>query len=115
MYKNLKKFNIAIRYYKKAIKIREEQFGKINLLTSNSYYSFAKYYEDMNSFELAMKYYQKSFLARYYLMGENYIKTKTTQKNLQQTYLALGHTEQEFNQYLSDLLSNPLPPPTQED
>ena len=79
------------------------------------YHNIASVYDDTGDYPQALAFYQKALLVFLKKLGTEHDYTKHTFAGMANSYLALGHTEEEFNQYLSDLLSNPLPPPTQED
>ena len=105
----------AMAFYQKALAIREKVLGKQHPLTATTYNNIALVYDNMGDCPQALEWYQKAVPIFYKRLGEAHPNTKIVRNNMQSTYLALGHTQEEFSQYLSDLLSNPLPPPTQED
>jgi tetratricopeptide (TPR) repeat protein len=115
VYKDLGKYDEAIIWYSKALLIRERIFGKKHPETAKIYYSKAFIYQLQKKFKQALLLYENAIIIFYFIFDHNHSDILNCIEYMRSTYLALGHTEQEFSQYLSDLLSNPPPPPTQED
>ena len=89
--------------------IFEKVLGKEHPSTT-SYITSRRCIERQGDYPQALEFYEKAFMIVYKKLGEANPKTKTICYNMRAAYLALGHTEQEFNQYLSDLLSILSPP-----
>ena len=105
----------ALAFYEKDLAISEKVLGKEHPDTATSYNNIAGICQAQGDYPQALEWYQKAVLVFYKRLGEAHPNTKIVRDNMQSTYLALDHTEQEFNQYFSDLLSNLSPPRTQED
>ncbi len=105
----------ALAFYEKDLAISEKVLGKQHPDTATSYMNISFVYYELEEYRIAIEWILKAIFTNIKIFGVDHPKTKNSINGLYANYLALGHTEQEFSQYLSDLLSIPLPPPTQED
>ena len=105
----------ALEGYQRALAIREKVLGKDHPDTAGTYMNISLVYYELEEYRIAIEWILKAIFTNIKIFGVDHPKTKNSINGLYANYLALGHTEEEFSQVLSDLLSNPLPPPTQED
>ena len=103
VYHNQGNYEAALKYYRKAMYIREKVLGEKHPSTAIIYNNLALLYQDQGNYEEALTYYQKALNIQEKVLKENHPDTGVTYHNLALLYQAQGKYEEALKYSLKDL------------
>jgi len=88
-YQEIEDNNQALSYYQKALKIREKEFGKESIESSDTYNNLGSIYEALRDYEQALVYYKKSLKISQKILNKNDLDIAIIYNNIASAYNSL--------------------------
>ena len=89
----------ALKYCKKAMKIREQVLGPSHPDTAMTYNNLASMYSDVGEYDKALIYYEKDLAISEQVLGPNHLDTATTYNNMAAVFRVQGNYRMALEYY----------------
>ena len=93
------RYEEAVPFLAKAVKISQEVFGEVHPSTATSYNNLGSLYKALGKYEEALSLYQKTLAIQQEVLGEKHPETVTSYNNMGDLYEALGKCEEALPLY----------------
>ena len=94
VYHSIGEYSLAVGFHKKALMIREKNYGEDHTDTASSYNNLASVYISLGEYNQAKELLEKALVIWKKINGENHVDVATSYENLALVYSSLG----EYNQ-----------------
>lgn len=98
-YSQFQKFDIALEYYKKSIKIKEKNLGKSAILTAESYQGLGGLYLSKGDYIKAKEYFKEALNINKKLHGPNHLRVSSSYNDMGLLYQTVGNYTKAFYSY----------------
>ena len=103
VYRSSGNFEIAMRYYQKALEIWLQLFSENHPCVASTYNSIGLAYQDLRDFEKALEYYQKALKIQLQISGDNRYNVAMSYNNIGGAYRSLRNLKKSLEHHQNAL------------